>query len=302
MNKFLLKFTAFLLVLAGIVSSCNPECPECPNHKDEYPKDIAFTEYSLLETSCQWVNLPYDEKVLIINSSEELGKYISCMEGNYPAIDFSRYTLLLVSGNVNNSISEIAVKKIKQISVKKFILSIELDLIYKDNTEPWNKAIVVVKLSDESNIILNIIADVPKIIRPITIDWDIEQFFNWALPVCTQCTCFFPDIIEENQDSCILINNTYGFQQICACINDLPPGIDFPKIDFEKYTLVVGKKRTAAFIHFVDQKIIENNTLTLIVQKYSSDGPQWDCVKYHWGIYPKLPDKQFYVEYKYEDE
>ena len=46
MRKFL-KLTAFLLVFAGVASSCNPECPpDCP---DEYPQNISFTEYSLMK-------------------------------------------------------------------------------------------------------------------------------------------------------------------------------------------------------------------------------------------------------------
>jgi len=100
MKHQLLKLAALLLIIAELASSCNPPPPE----PDSYPIDISFTEYSLLDTHCQWQNLPYDEKVIIINSNEELEKYISCTEDSYPAIDFSKHTLLLISGETTGMI------------------------------------------------------------------------------------------------------------------------------------------------------------------------------------------------------
>jgi len=93
MNKFPLKFTTLLLIIAGIAASCKPEIPEMV-----YPIDISYTEYSLLDTDCQWINLPYDEKVIVINSSEELEQYISCTGGSYLPVNFSKHSLFLASG------------------------------------------------------------------------------------------------------------------------------------------------------------------------------------------------------------
>ncbi|MCL2435784.1 MAG: hypothetical protein FWD09_06575, partial [Lentimicrobiaceae bacterium] len=160
----LLKLTAFLLVLTGIASSCNPECPpDCP---DEYPKNISFTEYSLLETSCQWQNLPYDEKVMIINSSEELEKYISCTEGDYPAIDFLKHSLLLVSGKLINGITSITVKNLQQLSSNKYELNIEVE-VYSSNLHKWNAAILIDKLSEESYVGLKVSCKEIEIDYPI---------------------------------------------------------------------------------------------------------------------------------------
>ena len=291
MNPNFLKFTAFLLLLTGIASSCNPECPpDCP---DEYPQNISFTEYSLNETTCQWQNLPYDEKVIIINSSEELEKYITCTEGDYPVIDFSKHSLLLASGYVNNSISEIIVKSLKQVSSHKFILNIELDLKYKDHTEPWCIALMVENLNDESSIKLNVVFKTPKIIQPVTIiDRDIIVFFNMALYGYSPSQCFFTDI-EKYKDTCIIINNVSEFQQSYMCDESLP------EIDFEKITLVIGKNRVFySCVDFVEQKIIEDSTLTLLVYKYDfGSGAAVIQDKYHWGIYPKLPNKPFSVKY-----
>ena len=150
MTQKLLKLTAFLLVLTGIAASCNPECPpDCP---DEYPKNISFTEYSLLETSCQWQNLPYDEKVIIINSSEELEKYISCAGGDYPAIDFSKHSLLLASGKTDYGICEIAAKSLQQLSPDRYELPIDITLNDAADIKEWATALIVKKLKGENNV------------------------------------------------------------------------------------------------------------------------------------------------------
>ncbi|MCL2436081.1 MAG: hypothetical protein FWD09_08125 [Lentimicrobiaceae bacterium] len=152
MNQKLLKLTAFLLALTGIASSCNPDCPpDCP---DEYPKNISFTEYSLLETSCQWQNLPYDEKVIMINSSEELEKYIICTSSK-PVIDFSKHTLLLTSGNSNSGIAEITAKNLQQLP-NTYKLNIEITLNSVIVTEQWSIALMVEKLNEKSSVKLNV--------------------------------------------------------------------------------------------------------------------------------------------------
>jgi len=154
MNKKILKLTAFLLLLTGLASSCNPECPpDCP---DEYPQNISFTEYSLNETSCQWQNLPYDEKVIIINSSEELEKYISCTEGAYPAVGFSKHTLLLASGKTNGHISEVTAKNLKQLASNKYKLDVEVISCNLTHIESWSIAIVVEKPNNKSHVELDV--------------------------------------------------------------------------------------------------------------------------------------------------
>jgi len=149
MNKFLLKLTTLLLVFAGIASSCNPE-PE------KYPKDIPFAEYSLLDTDCQWGNLPYDEKVLIINSSEELGKYISCTESSYPIVDFSKYTLLLVSGKTTSGIIKVIANKLQQLSENKYHLGIDIDL-FDNNNNNWSIGLLAAKLQGQNHVEIKVV-------------------------------------------------------------------------------------------------------------------------------------------------
>ena len=85
MNPKFLKIAALLIILSCIAASCKPD----DALKNDYPKEISYMEYSLTETLCQWENLPYNDKVMVINSKEDLEKYISCADSCYPEIDFS---------------------------------------------------------------------------------------------------------------------------------------------------------------------------------------------------------------------
>ncbi|MDR2774351.1 MAG: hypothetical protein LBC19_06350, partial [Tannerella sp.] len=80
MKKIQLKLAAVLLILAGNLISCEDK---------EIPVEIPFTEYSLSGTHCRWTY--YGDNVLIVNSVEELEKYITIYieDGYYPEIDFS---------------------------------------------------------------------------------------------------------------------------------------------------------------------------------------------------------------------
>jgi len=149
MKPPLLKLAALFLILAGISSSCNPE-------ESDYPIDISFTEYSLEGASCQWNNLNYDEKVIIINSNEELAKYITCTEGDYPAIDFTKHTLLLASGKTTGHIAEITANDLKQLSSNKYKLNVEATSCNLTHIEPWSMALVVEKLNKKGYVEINV--------------------------------------------------------------------------------------------------------------------------------------------------
>jgi hypothetical protein len=154
MKPHLLKISTLLLVVAvGLASSC---------HKPiEYPIDISFTEYSLEETSCQWQNLPYDEKVIVINSDEELKKYISCTEDSYPVVDFSKYTLLLASGSTANNILKIS-NELQQLSSNQYGLTAKITpsttYIYRE----WSKTLIVKKMDKSCVVTLKILFNAPE--------------------------------------------------------------------------------------------------------------------------------------------
>jgi hypothetical protein len=118
--------------------------------------EIPFTEYSLLETNCQWANFESD-KVIIINSQLQLDlyNYITCTDGSYPKVDFSKNTLLLAKGMVAGGIGCLSKKIVN--SVTKYVLEVE---IKNSDTmiagEVWFISIVSEKLRSKTNVELNI--------------------------------------------------------------------------------------------------------------------------------------------------
>ena len=94
---------------------------------------------------------PY--KVLIINSNKELEKHSKCEgEDKYPAIDFSKHTLLFVRGSGTFLPLELAfdVTTFKKVSARKYILSVKV----WSNT--WRTSFIVPKLSNNAIIELEI--------------------------------------------------------------------------------------------------------------------------------------------------
>jgi len=147
-QKFTIITIRCLVVVAlfAAVGCDKSETPPVIN----YPIEIPFTEYSLAGASCQWTNLNYDNKLIVINSKEDLGSYINCLEGNYPEIDFSKHTLLLAIGTTPNGIFEIS-NRLLQLSAIKYKLNIEILLGDTEGIENWYSALIVNKLSRESD-------------------------------------------------------------------------------------------------------------------------------------------------------
>ena len=121
--------------------------------KNGEPVEIPFTEYSLEGTSCQWANLGYDNKVIIINDNEELKNYITCTEnGSYPDIDFSTRTLLLISGTSGDvwKINATFFENLEKGYILEVILHVTIAAVVKD----WNISILTSKIPNETDITL----------------------------------------------------------------------------------------------------------------------------------------------------
>ncbi len=111
-----------------------------------YPIEIPFTEYSLSETSCQWKNFE-SNKVIIINSDEELIDYIVCVDNDYSKIDFSKYTLLLARG-VENYFVRPNSTRLQQVSAQSYVMKVNLQPNLAAVITNWQVPIVVNKLSE----------------------------------------------------------------------------------------------------------------------------------------------------------
>jgi hypothetical protein len=149
-NKSTVSTICFVLIALYLVVGCKKD-------KETSSNIISFMEYSLEGTLCQWTNLDYDNKVIIINSEEELEKYIRCIETNHPTIDFSSHTMLLVSGKTDYEITEVLAKNLLKLSPNKYKLNIEITInTTVEDESKWIIAIIVKKLNEESVVALNV--------------------------------------------------------------------------------------------------------------------------------------------------
>ena len=131
-----------LFLIAGSFSSCDR-------------KAIPFMEFSLFEINCRWINTELNS-VIIINCSEMLKKHIECANDNYPDIDFSKHTLLLASGSTNSGIHRVNVGRVQQLSTNTYRLNIQVALNESTMIDTWIVALIVNKLSSQSEIELNV--------------------------------------------------------------------------------------------------------------------------------------------------
>jgi hypothetical protein len=109
---------------------------------------VEFTEYSLEGTECQWKNLGYDGKVIIINNSDELEKYITSKDGNIPYVDFSKQTLLLASDS-DKDVKNIDAAFFKSAANQ---YTVKVSIRYGDAAvmTNWTLAILTSKIPDAS--------------------------------------------------------------------------------------------------------------------------------------------------------
>ena len=119
-------------------------------------EDIPFTDY-ILNSTCQWTNLNYDSIVVIpINSKSEMEKYITCSEGDFTGIDFSRQTLLLASGVTQTYGIGKFFKRLLLLEGK-YILDVGIMLNGTPSQSKWIIAIVTDKI-ENTDIRLHVVA------------------------------------------------------------------------------------------------------------------------------------------------
>ena len=122
-------------------------------------EEIPFTEYLSPEPPlCRWA--PFDAipgelviKSVIINSNEELEKYIGCSGGSYPAVDFSKHTLLLTcgrSGTIRKVSGDLFKEGTGKYTLKLFVTWVQL----VPGLPEWHFAILTPKIADEATITL----------------------------------------------------------------------------------------------------------------------------------------------------
>lgn len=130
------------------------------------------------------------------------------------------------------------------------------------------------------------------IISPIVSNEEVNAFFETYLPLSSVFTdefnCFFADTAQYANEI-FVINNEDEFKQNFACSDSL-----LPTIDFEAYTLIIGRYIGCGSSCFVEKHNIldQSNELVLNITM-NCEAPSYSAIitTYHWGIYPKLPNK-----------
>ena len=147
----LITLSAILLMLAGSFFSCG--------EKEQQVEDLLFEIYTLSPTGsnpdCEWTNLNYDNRLIIINSDEKMKEYVDCKGGDYSEIDFSKHTLLLTNGCTNYGIEKI-VSLVQHYGDNKYILDVEITLNDAGVIERWALALLVEKLDKDCIIELKV--------------------------------------------------------------------------------------------------------------------------------------------------
>lgn len=151
------KFLILLLASAAVCIACDKNDPKDNNEPFPEPIDVPFVEYSLEGTESEWKNLDdYNNTgtLITINSSAELGAYISGTD--YPAVDFSRKTLLLAHGVGGYLIASIDMI-FQQIAERKYLMNVQPGYSISPSATPWQVAIVIDKLQSDDFVELNVI-------------------------------------------------------------------------------------------------------------------------------------------------
>jgi hypothetical protein len=122
------------------------------------PKEVSFTAYSLAGTSCQWIKLDVNDndEVVVINSDEELNRHITCTGNDYPAVDFSKYTLLLAHGLGSSSVVSVNCNSLQKFSEQSYKMNVDLSLGYATVVSYWQVPIIVNKLSEGCTVELTV--------------------------------------------------------------------------------------------------------------------------------------------------
>ena len=208
-----------------IVKASNGNLLEINTKKDNGPGDlpewrfvpieIPFTDYPLSDTFCIWSNVEPDNTptLIMINSYEVLDKYITCGEGSYPEVDFSKHTLLLTIGVNTQSLRPIVNvdKSLYQLSDNEYLLNIELKLFSNGSSSNsrWISAIITHKLDVESIITVNITS------------------------ITTLCKLH--NISYPSEGNLIIIRNNEDLEKHIECIDNSY----YSNIDFSKHTLLL---------------------------------------------------------------
>ena len=123
-------------------------------------------------------------------------------------------------------------------------------------------------------------------IMPVTASEDVVNFFNEHLPAMSEQQV---GLTLGDKTEFFVVNCEVEFREL------LCSDIELPAIDFEKYTLLIGRVVNGRpSLRYKNQKVyIEDNIVTFRVTfEEMTTGVFPQCIAYYnfWGLYDKLPE------------
>ena len=123
----------------------------------DVPTVISYMEYTLSGTQCEWQLPLLNNNVIIVDSDEDLTKYITSENGDsYPYVDFTKYTMIIANGGTPQGISDVIIDSFQQITEAEYNLNIRVLMTMTDAPELWVKALLVDKWDRPSTVNLNV--------------------------------------------------------------------------------------------------------------------------------------------------
>lgn len=128
-----------------------------PKNTTTEPIDVPYMEYTLSGTPCEWSFAVDDNNLIVVNSDEELERYIeSESAANFPFVDFTRYTMIIAQGGTPQGIYDTMVESFRKYSDTEYTLNIIVATTMTDAPELWTKALLVDKWDRLYTINLNV--------------------------------------------------------------------------------------------------------------------------------------------------
>ena len=140
-----------------ILASTTVFVTEHPVSQTEEYTNVPYMEYSLWGTQCEWQLPNENNNIIIVNSDEELARYIASETGDsYPTVDFTKYTMIIANGGTPQGISDVIIDSFQQITEAEYNLNIRVLMTMTDAPELWAKALLVDKWDRLSTVNLNV--------------------------------------------------------------------------------------------------------------------------------------------------
>lgn len=295
-KKALLLFSALLLLTMGmVVTACSSEEEEYSEERESlaeffkksFPQekdgegtnvtDVPFVGFNEQGSVCKVIN-SYDELKSSYRGNETL-----------PEVDFSKYSLVVGRAwlNVGYKFKNLTVTNEDGNSVVTLHFTVLHDTAVALVTYYYYWALCP-KFTPKT--IVTKIGGADYMLPVSDVDEKIKSFFEIELPTTNRSTGFFTSE-KLNADVAYVINDE-------SELSGLYTGtLIIPSIDFDRFTLVVGKARMPVSFYYVTKQDISVFGSSAIVNLYASlmsDSGYYTALStlYFWGIYPK-----FHVEH-----